>query len=365
MRAARGHTGRRAAFLGAGFASLAWIVSCSPYRVPIAACPVRSASGDVVRVQYLGVGGFLLEYEDATVLTAPLYSNPGLVEVGFDHAVRPDVERIDRLFPERGRQAQAILVGHAHYDHLLDVPYIARSKAQGATVFGNDSAVNLVKAVDPSLADRLRSVETDAGTSESEGRWIPISRHARFMPFVSEHTMQARPGVLSLRVPLLLWRGEFEAGSAAPRSASDWPQGRVLAYLVDFLDDDGQPVFRVYYQDSGTVGPAGLVPRSLVDAKAVDLALLCVGGDLDSLPRHPNEILQNLQHPRFVVLNHWEDFFLPQDVDEQLDGKVQELPTRHTWTFLKRLRKQGYREGRDSWLPCPTRSVFELATSRD
>src|SRR5690606_31586313 len=54
--------------------------------------------------------------------------------------IAPDVEVIDR---EIGA-ADAVLIGHSHFDHVMDTPYIA--KKTGATVYGSRSTANLMAA---------------------------------------------------------------------------------------------------------------------------------------------------------------------------------------------------------------------------
>lgn len=94
-----------------------------------------------------------------------------------------------------------------------------------------------------------------------------------------------------------------------PTRVTDWKLGDTYAYLIDFLDEMGTPVFRVYYQDSATSPTYGFVPKDLVSDKAVDLALLCAAA-FDRVKDNPAAILENTD-PRFVVFGHWENFFKP------------------------------------------------------
>ena len=59
--------------------------------------------------------------------------------------------------------ADAILVHHGHYDHLPDVPYIARKTK--ATVLGNETHLNLLRAL-RAPADQLSQV--------SGGEYLPF-----------------------------------------------------------------------------------------------------------------------------------------------------------------------------------------------
>lgn len=351
----------------AGEAALA---GCAAFSVPLVSCPSLApppqAPSQVVSVRYLGVGGFLLRSGDDVILTAPLYSNPSLIEVAAGHSIRADTGQIDRLLPAEASEAKAILVGHSHYDHLLDVPHVAATRATRATIYGSETTVRLL-ASRPELAGgspapRVVALDALVGDDSAAGRWVTLSPGLRFMALRSEHSAQFTLKLFGAPMPVHLWRGTQETplGDALPRSAADWPEGSVFSYVIDFTGPDGAPVFRVYYQDSGTSEPVGYPPRSLLAEKGVDLAILCVGGDFSRLRRHPEGIIERTR-PRFVLLSHWEDFFVGQEAHE-LDGRVYEIPPaseRKTARFLARVRKASP-AGTTVWLPCPSRSVFEI-----
>lgn len=80
-----------------------------------------------VTLTYFGVAGFSISDGKHTILIDPYFSRPSDTE----HPV-PDAQAIAAHAPAR---ADVILVGHAHYDHALDVPAIAR--ATGALVVGS------------------------------------------------------------------------------------------------------------------------------------------------------------------------------------------------------------------------------------
>lgn len=344
----------------------------------LASCPERkepSAAARKMLVQYLGVGGFLLKRGDDVVLTAPLYSNPSLLEVAADHALTTDRDLIDRLLPDDAKLAKAILVGHSHYDHLLDVPYLALYKATRANVYGSTTTArllapiaNALKAKDPPT--EVVALDAVAGSHEAPGKWQCLGDGVRFMALRSEHSPQVTVMLPSLfkrdpQIPFHLWRGEQpDDREVLPRSASEWVEGRVFSYVIDFFAEK-RLVFRVYYQDSGTNAPVGHVPRAVLDEHPVDLALLCVGGDFHRLKGHPEGILASLK-PRYVILSHWEDFFVNQKL-AVADGGFQEIPSANlfasgqTKEFVKRAARAQAPYGEAPWLPCPTQSTFEFA----
>lgn len=352
------------------------LACAAPFSVPLGQCPVASAPPGVPEdsalvVHYLGVSGFLLKHGDDVVLTAPLYSNPSLAEVVLDHAIRPDSAQVDRFLPPEAAQARAILVGHSHYDHLLDVSNIARRHATQARVYGSPTTRHLLAAF-PDLDGRVVAVEEeDLGNHERPGGWLDVAPRVRIMALESHHSSQV---TLELPfspqpTPIHVWRGGLDHDrEAPPRTASDWAEGAVYAYVVDFLDTPGgRPLFRIYFQDSGTDEPVGYVPEAVLREKRVDVALLCVGGDFHRLRRHPEGILENTR-PRHAVLGHWEDFFVTQD-NHAIDGRVYPIPgsDQDTRDFRKRAEEALRAVDPESkvWLPCPTRSRFVFAAEGD
>ncbi len=66
---------------------------------------------ETIQVQYLGTGGNLLWRGRHGLLTAPLYSNPGLLRVGLWH-IYPDTALINRLHPRRNTTTQCCIMLH-------------------------------------------------------------------------------------------------------------------------------------------------------------------------------------------------------------------------------------------------------------
>jgi hypothetical protein len=370
------------------------------YRLSIHDCPsaqlrsVEAATArrppDHVSVRYLGVGGALFERchaydaegacsESDVLLAAPLYTNPSLLEFMLDHEIHTDEDLVDRLLPKPAARAKGILVGHSHYDHLMDVPYIAVKHSKGATIYGSRTTQHLLASLEPELAGRpVVSLEDDAydPIKGQAGRWVEVAKRIRVLALRSEHSDQMFLNLMGARMPFRVGRGRVSKDTPEPpRRASEWVQGSVFAYLIDFLDDAGQPVFRAYYQDSGADAGLGVPPDDvgLVGRKRVDVALLCAGGEFERLRNHPGAVLERLK-PRFTILTHWEDFFVPQ-TDYCVTCEISGLPATqpsflgrhlkksHTERFLSRVeaaRKAGWTT--QYWLPCPTRSHFALPT---
>lgn len=282
-------------------------------------CP--GPSDAPVEVTYLRTAGVLFRRGTRdVVMTAPFYSNPSLFAVGLGRPIEADDDLIRRHLPWVG-DAKAILVGHAHYDHLMDVPEIAWKHAPAATVYGNETAINLLTPLLP--AARLRAVEDERGTHETPGKWITVpGTRVRFMPLVSEHA----PHVAGIT----FFKGSVETPRTAG-TAYGWKEGHTLAYLIDFLSEDGSRVeYRVYYRDSAGNEPSGAPPPlPPKDQHAIDLAVLCVAS-FHQVRDYPEWMLRKLE-PAHVLLVHWESFF------RSPDRSLTPIPLLRTRGFAKRL----------------------------
>ena len=327
-----------------------------------------------LEVRFLAVGGFHFQVGPDALITAPLYTNPDLWNT-LTQPVASDPEVISRFLGDVS-DARAVLVGHAHYDHLLDVPYV-RNQTDDATVYGNETVANILAAFapdpEPECTDREdpgaefyvppdRVVNVDAFvdyrncgdvlpcsgfTVGSPGEWIPVEgTHARIKAICSSHPDQ-------------FWIIHFGQGCiddpqcSPPSLAQDWLEGTTLAWLVDFLDTAGNPVFRVYYQDAPTDPPVGLPSADELAEKGVDLAILNAG-NYDAVEDAPGGTIRWLQ-PRYVIMGHWEDFFTT------LDQPLQPLPFMDLDALRARLEaERPGEEGTTWWIPDPgTEFSFE------
>ncbi len=284
-----------------------------------------------VQIKYLGAGGVVMKRGADVIVTAPFYSNPSIPRVAFGE-IRARPDQIDHFLGVPGNGlagATAILVGHAHYDHLMDVPYVKSKYLPQAKVYGSDT-MRYTLLGDKSLpvAD-IVSVEAIAAKNGLPGKWTYATPRLRFMAIESEHA----PIILHLK----FFEGTYDAPlQEIPTRASAWREGRTFAYLIDFLGADGATVdFRIHYQDAASNWPVGAPPKfpDPQDQHPVDLAIVCMPG-FDQVENYPNAIVTTLK-PRFVVIIHWENFFalLPDDPRD-----LRLVPNQDADVFLARLR---------------------------
>lgn len=279
-----------------------------------------------VQVRFLGVGGFVIRRGSDVVMTAPLYSSPSPAEfvgkVGMNRKVLDDYFGRHRLAGEMA-DLRVILVGHGHYDHLLDVPYFLE-KAPGARVYGSLTTRRILAGYGSDMAARVTALN-EPGRSYADfthcpspggpgcavapgesGRWLEVAGtqgRVRLQAFCSRHPPQV------LRA-IKFWPGcQGQDLPQAPSRVDDYLEGEVFAFLIDFMEN-GRPAFRVYYQDAPVSRPVGWVRDEVIAERPVDLALLCTG-NFDAVER-PEEVVSANLKAADVVLHHWEDFFDPE-----------------------------------------------------
>lgn len=91
-------------------------------------------------VRWLGVAGIAFALDGFTLLIDPMFTRPSPWQVISPRGVAPDAA----LVGQHIRQADAVLVTHAHYDHLLDVSEVLRQT--GARAFGSRNTGLLLAA---------------------------------------------------------------------------------------------------------------------------------------------------------------------------------------------------------------------------
>ncbi len=240
-----------------------------------------------VRVRWLGTAGFAITCGDHTVLIDPYVTRASLARCVVAPLVS-DAHAIRRYVP----RADAIVVGHTHFDHVLDVPLIAQ--LTGARVFGSRSAATLCRAQGVPEA-KVEDVERPAGGSAIVREVGPF--RLRFIP--SAHSRFALG-----RVP---FPGDIADCDDVPMRTEKYKCGAVFGVEINVA---GRTLYHV--------GSAELVDAEL-EARNVDLALVCVAGWTSSKD-FPERLVRKLS-PAAVLLSHWDDFFRP------IDRGARALPT--------------------------------------
>ena len=219
-------------------------------------------------LEWLGTAGFRLSYQGHDLLI-----DPYLRRLPFADLVRGRVAH-DAPPPTR---ASAILVGHTHFDHAMDVPALAR--AADCNAYGSASLARLM-----------------ALHGEAE-RAVPVEPHRDYEvgPF-RFHFVPSRHSKLALG----LWTpsdGEISCEHLDDLTAQTYRCGQVWGIHIAVAG------VTFYHQ-----GSADLIEDEVRD-RDVDYFLAGIAGRRFA-PRYVERALRAFD-PRVVVPHHWDDFFRP------------------------------------------------------
>ncbi|MCX5118539.1 MBL fold metallo-hydrolase [Micromonospora sp. NBC_00362] len=252
-------------------------VATPAQAVPSTAAPTPTARRKgAVSFRWWGTAGWRVDIGDRTVLVDPFLSR---IDTGlFTGAFKTDTAltvRTDVIDPRVDR-ATTVLVTHTHWDHFMDVPYIA--ERTGARVFGTLTAYHL------GLAYGLPSTQLSAVKG---GEVLDFGDHS--VEVVG--SLHSRNPSYSVAFP-----GVRVSPPPQPATIADLPEGDTLGYLLRV--DGGPSVYFTGASDVAERNLTGLAP----DVAMVAMQNATTTGDY--LPR----LLAGLDYPKVVVPVHYDNF---------------------------------------------------------
>ena len=317
---------------------------------PVPLCAAGAACDDSVSFTYLATGGFIIRSGREAIMTAPTFTHPGLWRVISGRRIRSDTAEVRASMNAVNMSSvRTLLVGHSHYDHLLDVPTIA-ALYPDLRIVGSPSMKHLLagdRTLDPvrviALGPEMVADATTKGTWHYVTDGNGVARF-RVMPVRSSHAFNA------VGITIAPWRQTTDR-ETLPGNAWTWRMGEVYAYLIDVIRPDSIPEFRVLYQDSASQPEYNVLPPlDRRDSVKVDVAIICAG-NFEVPKDYPTTLLAKVQ-PKFVIVGHWEDFFRPQSEELRvirytntnlLQKRMDERLPRERWNSLRPYRTLTFR----------------------
>lgn len=272
--------------VGIGTPDPAWFEAPSP-------APLEGAH---LRLRYLGTAGFVLQGEGRTVVLDPFVSRRSLLRT-LAEPLTIDADLVRRTLPH----ADDVLIGHAHFDHILDGPELCRQT--GARLIGSRATCMVGRA---------------AGLPEAQLRETAGREDIACGPFTVRGLPSVHGKAVLGRIPL---PGDIESPPPWPAKARDLRHGQVLNWIVDTGG------LRIGHVDS-----ADFLPDEL-RGQHVDVLCLCAIGRRYR-PRYTEEIVELLR-PRWVVPCHWDTMITP------LEGPPDLLPGVDLPGFFREIREAG------------------------
>lgn len=240
----------------------------------------RVPDGPTLRIRWLGTAGHVISTATTTVLLDPFVSRPGLR--GLARPLTADTEAIERWVPQ---QVDAVILGHSHYDHLLDAPAIALKR--GARVVGSGTTLAFARS---------------AGVPEHMLELVPPAGRSLVVGDIAVELVPSLHGRIMLgRVP---FAGEVGSPPSLPARFWHYRMGGAFGVLLRAAG------CTVYHN-----GSADLVDAELDQVRA-DVLLVGLAGrwaTRDYLAR-----LTSRLGPRLVIPTHHDAFFAPLESGERL-----------------------------------------------
>jgi L-ascorbate metabolism protein UlaG (beta-lactamase superfamily) len=318
---------------------LAWLTACtmilsacaaSLSPLPSPALAAESASTKDRYIQWLGASSWILSSGNDLVVVDPFFTRPSFVRVAAS-LMTPyltgnftyDPERIRAVLPELPKDTKFVLLSHAHYDHLLDVPYyMNHNSGRNLTYVGSLTARNILlgfkpPALDFAIAEQNPSVE--------KGRVRVTALPSDHAPHFFGHTFMAGDVVSPM--------------TGIPSRVGQYLEGQTLVFLVDFLDDHESVVWRVFINGAANSAAGAEALRkhqNLLNEHRINVAILCVPG-WDKVDDYPDSLLRLLR-PENIVLSHYDDFGSPYIPGEDPNSGMRFLPFANYNRFVERLR---------------------------
>jgi L-ascorbate metabolism protein UlaG (beta-lactamase superfamily) len=215
-----------------------------------------------LRFRWLGAAGLELTAGEHTLAIDPYFTRISLRSACFGRVCPDSV-----LIAEKIERCDFVLITHAHFDHLMDVPDVVSNT--GATALGSPNSCRLLSACGVP-GDRIRGIR--AGDALELGGLSVEVREARHLK---------APGFSPGSLPKVL---------DPPLRARDYR-----------MDDDFS--FLISAGGLGLLTDPGEIPEGAAPADV----LFVFPFRMDSF----YEALLPLVQPRLVVPVHWDDFFRP------------------------------------------------------
>jgi L-ascorbate metabolism protein UlaG (beta-lactamase superfamily) len=269
----------------------------------------KARKSDPVTLKYLGAAGWEISDGTTSILIDPYLSRingpapPGGHAMagdtrrayGWGDVASPDVAAIDAHI----KRADFILITHTHYDHVLDVPYIALKTR--ATVIGTESTENVMRAYN---VPEERLVTVRGGEDFEFGTFS-----LKVIPSI--HSSLDHKRYFSSAIA--------PAGMKAPLTLEQiHPEGGTLAYFIRF---DGHQIL--------VFGGMNYIEREIVGLEP-DVALIGAGASRREIYDYSGRLMRDLHFPALVLPTHWDNFLAPYSASQQtnldaLQSFVQEI----------------------------------------
>jgi L-ascorbate metabolism protein UlaG (beta-lactamase superfamily) len=269
----------------------------------------RTGNSAPVTLKYLGAAGWEISDGTTTILIDPYlsringpappggHSMPGDTRraYGWNDIASPDVAAID----EHIKRADFLLITHTHYDHVLDVPYIALKTH--AVVIGTESTENVMRAYS---VPEEQLITVRGGEDYQFGTFSLKVIPSIHSPLSHKRYFSSDTAPAGMKAPLTLEQIH--------------PEGGTLAYLIRFA---GHQIL--------VFGGMNYIEREIVGLEP-DVAIVGAGASRKEIYDYSGRLMRDLHYPALVLPTHWDNFLAPYSASQQtnldaLQSFIQEI----------------------------------------
>ncbi len=264
--------------------SLIVLYSCSgriknyePYYIP----DTGKNADKGVRVTFFGVSTLLFDDGETQILIDGFFSRPSISKTLFTK-IKSDTTTINQLVAKhKMNRVQGIFVTHSHYEHAMDVAYVANKT--GAKVYGSASTRNI--ALGGNVPEKQLSLF-----------------HLNCEVPVGKFTVQAIPTIHSSNRPLHDEGEGIEAPIQQPVKASKYLEGGSYDF---YIKHEGRTIY---------VKASPNFIAGALDCFSAEVVFIGVGTiNKKSKAWRENYYKQTVGKldPELVIPIHWDNFFRP------------------------------------------------------
>lgn len=240
-------------------------------------------------IRFFGTMCFYLEYKGKAILTDPFLSNPNPIKLLYNPGVNQ--KYLNLFSTDELSKINTILVGHAHYDHCLELPLFIK-KSTPVNILGNQSLANLFQKKYPNNNYII-------GENYVENiKWFynqDSSFRVYFIP--SKHGPHFGKTVLM--------NGENSPQNNPPTNLLKWQCGKSMSYIIDFMDKD-TVAKRIVFNGGKIDFPITSEDTLIVNERKADLIILVGWNKKDIYSKFE---MFNLFEPTTMIIGHWNNFF--------------------------------------------------------
>jgi L-ascorbate metabolism protein UlaG (beta-lactamase superfamily) len=281
----------------------------------VAQAPKTNAKPNQVVLEYLGTAGWKISDGTTVILVDPYLSringpappgagsagarDPGDTRpvLGWDDVAKVDADTIDAHIT----RADYVFVTHTHYDHVLDVPYIALKRH--SQIVGTESTENVLRAYG---VPEEQLITVHGGEDYEFGQFSLKVIPSIHSPLDHKRYFSSEKAPAGMKAPLTLKQIH--------------PEGGTLAYLI-----------RMQGHQILAFGGNNYIERE-IEGLRPDVVLVGAGASRREIHDYTRRLLTALGFPALVIPTHWDNFLVPYSASQQpaldaLQSFLQEVRT--------------------------------------